>query len=121
MQAATALPIGTTGVRIPTPTRGAGIITVSQYGPIYVIFRVPTLNAGTHTVATSDDAGSTWVTASGAIMFTGYEKTNPTAATDVGGWRQIYGPYVEDTWIRMTSSVSQADKGSPTVRVMASV
>jgi hypothetical protein len=121
MQAATTLPIGLTGVRIPTPTRGGGIITVSPYSPIYVILRVPALNAGTHTVATSDDGGTTWISASGAIMFTSYEKTNPTAATDAGGWRQVYGPYVEDTWIRMTSSVSQADKGSPTVRVMASI
>jgi hypothetical protein len=112
MQAATSLTIGTTGIEVPTSVAGS---TLAPSQLVKVILRVPTLNAGTHTFATSDDGGASWVAASGPIALTGYEKPNPTAATDAGGWRQMYGPYLPGTLIRLTSSVSQADKTAPSV------
>jgi hypothetical protein len=114
MQAPTSLTIGNTGITVPV-IPGPGSVAEEAACLVKVILRVPTLNAGTHTFATSDDGGASWVAASGPIALTGYEKPNPTAATDAGGWRQMYGPYLPGTLIRLTSSVSQADKTAPSV------
>lgn len=111
-QGATALTIGNTGIAIPDMI---GTQIVPMHRTVLVILRVPALNAGTHTIATSDDGGTTWVAASGAIALTGSEPTNPTAATSAGSFRAMYGPYLPGTMFRMTSSVSQADKTAPSV------
>jgi hypothetical protein len=117
MQAATTLPIdgdpGLTGVTVGTLSRGNGT-GPADYELVKVILRVPTLNAGVHTVATSDDGGVTWLTATGPIALTGSEPANPTAAGNTGGYRALYGPYLPGTKFRLTSSVAQT--ASATVR-----
>jgi hypothetical protein len=106
MADAITLAIGNTGVVVPQLVRGNGE-GPAEYELVKVVLRVPTLNAGIHTVATSDDGGTTWLAESGPIALTGKEKANPTGAGDTGGWRAIYGPYLPGTMFRLTSSVAQ--------------
>ena len=119
MQSATTLAIGTDGITIPVIQRSVGMtVDNTDYTGVTVILHVPVLNAGTHTVATSDDGGASWLSVSGPIALTSMEQVNPTAATSTGSWRAIYGPYLPGTMFRLTSSVDQSDKLAAAVRYM---
>lgn len=99
-QPATTLTIGNTGVAVPRLNGVAGLVKV--------IVRFPTLTAGTATVESSAD-GSTWLAASGAIALTGYEPSNPTAASFTGAVKCIYGPFLPGTLFRIRHSAATGD------------
>lgn len=112
MQNATVLPIGTAGIALPDSVLAGSVgahppVAFGMAELVTLDLRVPALNAGTHTIATSGDDGATWVTEAGAIALTGNEPANPTGASSTGSWRALYGPYLPGTMFRITSSVPQ--------------
>lgn len=109
MQTPITLTIGTAGTTVPRSVsdQHGHVRSFDAATFVKVTADVPTLNAGTHTWASSRDGGSTWQTLRGFVALTGYEPTNPTAATDTGGYRVMLGLFLPDTMIRCTSSVAQ--------------
>lgn len=103
MQLTSILPIGTDGIFIWPESR------YKENSKVLAALTFPTLNAGIHTVASSADGGTTWVTESGPLALTGKEVVNPTPDGNTGAFRVIYGPYPPGSKIRVTSSVAQAE------------